>query len=403
MILFSFSLMLLCQEPRASEPLSPFPGFMGGSPTFTTRFDNSFNPAMAVVFDGLATASESDDPDSNTARLRLFEIDLASRIDPLGWAYAVIAYEDEGGESVGAVEEAAMWFDDLGGNFSLRGGKYLGDFGKWGTIHQHDRAYVFDPGPSEEFLGGEFLLTGVELHHWFGAGDVPVRWSVGVAPEFGEAESGVDNGGVPEFGGVALGRRTPSSYLYTGRITAQHDVGLNGFFQWGLSALHTPGGLVAAVDTDDNGTVDAELEASQTTVALDLTLRLPDPTDLTGHMISVETSMSSRESYDAASAAMEDREANGIWGYYEYTLNPRWSAGCFGAWWQDAGNDHGADWFTGADAASTQAGFVTLSFSHFNRLRLQVGQDSPVDGEPSWTAALQWTVLLGNHSHPLDW
>lgn len=398
MILFTVSLMLLAQEPE-----SRFPGFMGGNPAYTSRFDNAFNPAMAVVFDGLATVSESDDPDQNTARMHLFEIDLASRIDPLGWAYAVIAFEDDGGENVGSVEEAAIWIDNLGGNFSLRAGKYLGDFGKWGTIHQHDRAYVNDPGPSAEFLGGEFLLTGVELHHWFGIGDLPVRWSVGVAPEFGEAEAGVDNGGVPEFGGVALGRRTPSSFVYTGRITAQQDVGLNGFFQYGLSAMHTPDGLVAALDTDHDGVVDAEYEASQTTVALDLTLRLPDPTDLTGHTVSVEASFNSREAYDQANAALESHEANGLWGYYEYTFSPRWAVGAFGAWWQSAGNDRGSDWFTGTEAGATEAGYVTLNLSHFNRLRLQIGQDTPVDGEPAWTASLQWTVILGNHTHSLDW
>ena len=50
-----------------------------------------------------------------------------------------------------------------------------------------------------------------------------------------------------------------------------------------------------------------------------------------------------------------------------------------------------------------EAGYVTLNLSHFNRLRLQIGQDTPVDGEPAWTASLQWTVILGNHTHSLDW
>ncbi len=403
------STALLAQQPEEKLPAdSPFPGFMGQSGSFTSRFDNAFNPAMAVVFDGLATASESDAPEFNDARLRLFEIDLASRIDPLGWAYAVIAFEDEGGETSIALEEGAMWLDDaLPGNFSLRGGKFLADFGKWNTIHVHDRAYAFMPGPSEEFFGGELNVSGLELHHWFGVGDLPVRWSVGVAPQFGEESSDLGDVGMPqsstEFSGEALGRRTPSQFLYTARVTAQHDVGLHGFFQWGLSAIHTPAGLAAPADTNGDDLVDAQMEASQTTVALDLSVRLPDPATRTAHAASVELYANSREVWDEGSAALENRDANGIWSDYEYSFNPEWSAGVYGAWWQAAANDLGAEWFTGAEAASSRALFLTWHLSHFNRLRLQCAQESPLDAENSWTLVLQWTVILGNHAHPLDW
>ncbi len=395
MELFTVTLLLAAQQTAAPSPTTTFPGFMGQGRAFTSRFDNAFNPAMAVVFDAVATASEADEAEFNTSRLRLFEIDLASQIDPLGWAYAVIAFEDEGEESEVALEEGAMWFDDLGGNFSLRGGKFLSDFGKWNTLHLHDRAYVFTPGPAEEYFGGELNVSGVELHHWFGLGDLPLRWSVGVAPEFGGHETG--------FAGEALERRTPANFLYTGRLTAQHDVGVNGFFQWGINALHSPSGLAAPADTDGDGAEDAEFEASQTTLGLDLTLRLPDPTDLTAHTATLETYFNVREAWDPADAALEDRDATGLWGYYEYAFNPRWAAGFFGAWWQSVGTERGAEFFTAAEAAATRTVFATWSLSEFNRLRLEIGQSVPDAGEPSWTAALQWTVVLGNHAHPLDW
>jgi hypothetical protein len=405
MDLFTVTILLAAQQVVAPSPAPRFPGFMDQNTVFTSRFDNSFNPAMAVVFDAVGTASEADDAELNSSRLRVFEIDLASQIDPLGWAYAVIAFEDEGEASEVALEEGAMWFNDLGANFSLRGGKFLADFGKWNTIHLHDRAYTFMPGPAEEFFGGELNVSGVELHHWFGLGDLPVRWSVGVAPEFGGHAHGAEEEEEPgtEFGAEALERRTPSNFLYTGRLTTQHDVGTNGFFQWGLNLLHTPTGLPAHADLDGDDAVDAEFEASQTTLGVDLTLRLPNPTDLTAHTATLEAYLNTRETWDTAAATLEDRDAAGLWGYYEYALNPRWAAGLFGAWWQHAGTDRGAEWFTGADAAASRAVFVTWSLSHFNRLRLQVGQDLPEAGEPSWTAAVQWTVVLGNHTHPLDW
>lgn len=394
------------QEPAAPVPGDgSFPGFLGGG-AFTSRFDNAFNPAMAVVFDGFATISESDDEELNDARMRLFELDLSSRIDPLGWAYAVIAFADDGEEGEVELEEAAMWLDEaLPGTFSLRGGKFLSDFGKWNTIHLHDRAYVNAPTPAAEFFGGELNVSGVELHHWFGAGDLPVRWSVGVAPRFGghdHAHAAGDHGGA-EFASEALDRRTPSQFLYTGRLSAQHDVGAHGSFQWGTSALHTPAGLAAPADLDLDGTPDAEFEASQTTLALDLTLRLPDPADLTAHVASVEIYLNRRDAWDETAAALTERDANGLWGYYERAFSPAWSAGVFASWNQAAGNDLGGDWFIGAESASSRSLFCTWNLSHYNRLRLQLGQDAPAGGDTSWTAALQWTVVLGNHQHPLDW
>lgn len=392
-------------QQGGSDAASTFPGFMGQGGAFTSRFDAAFNPAMSIAFDGLAVASESDAEELNTARLRLLEIGLASRIDPLGWAYATLAFADEGEESEVELEEGAMWFDDLGGNFSLRGGRYLADFGKWNTIHQHDRAYVFAPGPAAEFLGEELLVSGVELHHWFGFGDLPLRWSIGIAPEFGGHGHGPgeDEGPGTEFAAEALDRRTPSQLLYTARLTAQHDVGTNGFFQWGWSALHTPSGLAARADLDGDADVDAEFEAGQLTLGLDLTLRLPDATDGTAHVASLETYWNERETWDSAQNRLEDRDAVGTWGFYEYAFDPRWSAGLFGAWWQHAGSEAGAEFFAGADAAATRAVFLTCTLSPFNRLRLQIGQDVPEDGPSAWTAALQWTVVLGNHAHPLDW
>ncbi len=402
LVLLPFCAAALQAAPAPA--VAPAAGAQDAGRAFTTRFDNAFNPAMSVAFDALATASESSDPINNSARLRLFEIGLASQIDPLGWAYAALSVEDEGEGSSVALEEGAMWLTDLGGNFSLRGGKYLADFGKWNTIHLHDRAYAFMPGPADEFFGGELNVSGLELHHWFGVGDVPVRWSVGIAPEFGAAAEGPEAAAPgTAFGSVALARRTPASFLYTGRITAEHDCGANGTLQWGMSLLRTADGLAARADLDGNGSVDALLPAGQATAAADLTLRLPDPSDLTGHTFALEAYWSARDAWDSAAAALERRDADGLWGYYEYAFDPRWSAGLFGAWWQSAGSDRGAAWFSGAEAAASRALFVTWNLSHFNRLRLQVGQDAPDLGNPSWTAALQWTVILGNHAHALDW
>lgn len=392
------------QEPQPEIPLDQkFPGFMGGG-AFTTRFDPGFNPAIALVFDGLGTFSESDDAARNDWRLRAAELNFASLIDPLGWAYAAIAFADDGSGQEVELEEGAMWLDEaLPGNFSLRAGKYLADFGKWNTIHLHDRAYVFQQGPAEAFFSGELNVQGAELHDWFGVGDVPLRWSLGVAPRFGEDAGASLASGATEFAAETLGRRTPSQFLYTGRLTAQHDAGLYGFFQWGVSALHTPAGLAAPEDADADQVPDTLHEAGQTTLGVDLTLRLPDAAAQTAHTASLEWYANSRDQWDPASGAAVTRDAGGAWAYYQYDLDPQWGFGVVASWWQDPATARGTDWFSGADAGSGRGVFATWSLSHFNRLRLQVGQDSEPGGRTSWTAAIQWTVILGNHAHALDW
>jgi hypothetical protein len=142
------TVLLLALQQVGTDPSATFPGYLGQGGAFTSRFDSSFNPAMSLSFDAVGTVSESDADAFNDARLRLLEMGLASRIDPYGWAYATIAFADEGEESEVELEEGAMWFDDLGHEFSLRGGRFLADFGKWNSVHLHDRAYAFLPGPA---------------------------------------------------------------------------------------------------------------------------------------------------------------------------------------------------------------------------------------------------------------
>jgi len=368
-----------------------FPGSMSGrGGGFTSRFDPSFNPAMGVFFDGLANWSGATGSGVDNFDFRLVELSLASRIDPFGWAYLVAPFED--GDF--SLEEAVLIMDQLPANMSLRVGKMLSDFGKWNTLHLHDKPFTFEDGVREEFFGGNLNMTGVELHQWTGWGDLPLRWSLGVASSFqgeGDFQSGViDNRGWQEM-------------AFNGRFTTQQDFGDNGSLQYGASFFHTPKGLVAQHDHNADSVIDHSFGLGQTTFALDFTLRDVDATTRTANTLSAEVWRNSREAADFSSDVISNHDANGLWGFYQHSFSPFWSSGVLASWWQDATNQQSAQWFSSAQAGAQRALFVTRNFSEFNRLRLQLTESIPTDGGPLWSLSLQWSVILGSHSHAMDW
>jgi hypothetical protein len=380
----------------------PFPGFMSGhGGDFTSRFDSSFNPAMGLFFDGLANFSEDAGSEVDSFDFRSVELNMSSRIDPFGWAYLVAAFEE--GEF--SLEEAVLVMDQLPANMSLRAGRMLSDFGKWNTLHLHDKSYVFEDGVRQEFFGGNLNMTGLELHQWTGWGDLPVRWSLGLSSSFGghghgHGEAGHDHAA---FESGVIDNRGVEEMAFSGRITTQQDFGQNGFLQYGLSFFHTPEGLVDEHDHDSDGIIDESFGLGQTTFAFDFTLRDVDATTRTADTLSVELWRNSRENVNEITDAIESRDANGVWGFYQHDFNPFWGAGVMAAWWQDSANAQSSDWFTSAEAGAQRAIFVTRHLSEYNRLRLQLTESFPTEGESTWSLALQWDVILGSHSHSMDW
>jgi hypothetical protein len=200
-----------------------------------------------------------------------------------------------------------------------------------------------------------------------------------------------------------IGNRGADELAYTGRLTTQQDYGDNGFLQYGVSFFHTPEGLVEEHDHDADGLIDDRFGLAQTTFAVDFTLRDVDASSNTAETLSVELWRNSREDVDEATDLVASHDANGLWGFYRHDFDPYWGAGAMASWWQSAANSAAADWFRAAEAGSQRGIFVTRRLSEFNRLRLQLTQTTPTAGAPVWSLALQWDVILGSHSHAMDW
>ena len=349
---------------------------------------STWDPSIGLVLDGLATVSEASGGNADGFDLRTVELSMAHRIDQYGWAYLVAVYEDD----EFALEEAAIMMDELPGNFTLRVGKMLTDFGKWNTLHLSEKNYVFEDGVRSAIFGGNLAGTGLEIHQKFEVGHLPIRWSVGAHSSFGGED----------FESEALGDHGLDQFGFTGRITTQQAFGHNGWLQYGLSVFHTDEGFVEQVDTNADGISDQDFGIGQSTIALDFTLSDVSDDNHTANTLSVEIWRNQRDVINPLNQAI-GQDTNGIWGFYQFDFNHRWAAGLQGAWWQNPQSTLGTDWFTGAEAGAQQAAFMTCTLSDHNRLRVQVSQERLPGADPNWTLALQWEAILGEHRHVLDW
>lgn len=410
------------QEPETNRPAGQegsFPGFLGSSRStsgFTSRFDPAFNPAIGVILDGFAIFGDAGADERANAydriELRAMELAMAGRFDPMGWGYVTAEFGNEGGGEYNfELLEAAVWFDQLPNNYSVRAGRFFTDFGKWNTIHIHDRPYPFEEGVRNEFFGGSLISNGVELHHWFGAGDTPVRWSLGIAPGFeghghpvlafegGEEEEGEDHHH-HGFASESVGDRGFDNFALTGRITAQQDVGSNSFLQWGASAFMTDAGLLE--EHDDMG-MEETFELGQTTFAVDVTYRSVDEAGKS-RSTGLELFLNDRDIFDEDTEEINARDAVGLQAFYEQDVSQNWGLGVQYSWWEHADKEDGGEWFSSDDAGTQLALYATWSLSEFQRLRFTVASFEPdADTDADTVFAVQWIGILGSHYHPLDW
>ncbi len=356
-------------------------------------------PEIGMVLDGLATWDKESGAGTN---LRMMELSVSSPIDPFGRAYAIVEFP--GAEEV-EVPEAAFVFSELPDNWEIRAGRLLVDFGKWNTVHLHDLPTIHDDPVRAGLLGGRLTGTGLELHRWFGAGDVPMRFSLGFFSDFGahghSADSHEDHGDHGDHGGGLVSGTSEAAGLrdwgFSGRITAQHDWGSNGWFQWGLSGFTTPQGLASSYE-DGAGDDQTAYGLSSKTFGADLTFRRASVDSSKWTMGSLEYwSHSADQAHFDGSLEIERPGLNGLWGVLEQGTSSAWSRGIHGGVWEVFEEDEN-------ELAGMVGIHLNRHLSEFQRLRFGIdyGKDDPEE-EKTWTVAIQWSSFLGAHRHGMDW
>ncbi len=380
--------------PSAGPTMGASPGLIGELGQ-TDRFSRIFNPAVGVVLDTIATCSTSKGSriGQDSFWLRAAELSLSARVDPFGYAYAT--FEAQEGEAVRVIEAAGV-MNRLPANFSLKGGRFLADVTKFGQRHDHALPFVEKPGVLTDFIGGSLTGTGMELHQWFGLTDeIPLRWSVGV---FTKLEGHTHAIGHAHHHHDEQGEHFPKRHLdnfsYGGRVTSYMDVTEESSVQLGSSAWWAPDIQV------EHG--DERHHTHRAVGALDMTYKWQDPASRRAFNLGGEALVSNGTFLHEHDGHHEivDNEALGGYLWCEYEWNPYWSTGLL------------ADAYSIKDASNVAkrdySGFLTWKISPFNWLRFQYRYNDQDRGDVITSRdyhelMLQWSIVMGSHSHGLDW
>ncbi len=372
----------------------------GGEFGQTTRFDNTFNPAISLVFNliGEWTSFNGETEDGPNLDLNRLDLLLAAWIDPNAFAWTTIAYEDD--ELV--LDEAAIEYVGLPGNHTLRAGRFFVDFGKQMQSHVEELRTIERPLVLRDYLGEELAGDGVQWDHWTAVGDATLfRYSIGAFNDIsgGGHAHGEEGEEGPEI--HVEDRKAGDELGFTGRFTALTEVGDNGTFQVGASGrwltdfafeqessdLETPGmsNVVYGLDltygwVDDDGLsswtfggeylffdgdLSAELDDMGTTAIGDDQLNVFDDS-VSGGYLFVDHGWSQFDSVGAQYSMIQEPEV-GMERVEEYDL------------------------------------YYTRYLSETLRLRVATTFVDREHGEDSTRLALQFTGFLGPHGHGLNW
>lgn len=364
-----------------------------------SRFSSVFNPAFSFIVDSVFDYLDPDRADDGfNAELRTFELAANTWVDPNAWAYFVGAAEDEALN----IEEAAVHYVGLGGNHTLRAGRFFIDFGKQMQTHVHELRTLERPLVLRTYLGDEIKGDGVQWDSWTSVGDATaIRWSLaGFSNLLPEEADDFDplTTAAPEV----ASRKGLGDFSWTARVTGFSDVGTNGTLQLGASMravpdyefVYEPTG-VSASDLDN------------TVWGLDATYGWVNDTgekrwtfggELLGNSGDNGASIVDPNGIPGdgdESIATVDDSVLGYFVWGDYAWNRYYSAGLqYSA--QELPDGANSDEF------EIEA-YVTHKFSEFHRIRLVVSQfDSDVNDD-AFRVAVQYTAVLGAHGHGINW
>jgi uncharacterized coiled-coil protein SlyX len=364
---------------------------------------SEFNPSIGLVGETIfsyrsrgSSQTGSDRPGGFDAFQRSVELNAAASVDPFAKAYIVANASADAatGESTFGIEEAALQTESLPWNLTVKAGRFFGEFGRLGYIHDHELPFVNRPLVLDQYIGGESRTDGVQVN-WLLPVEHYVSLTVGVGNQFGGDNPPNDIG---EF-------RHLSGWNYWGRLSTYFDLTPDISLEPGLSGLwnpktkgqwSSPGDINPTFpDVGDNTFTERERRL----VGADLVLSYkPLRNNQFKSLIWGTEVLYSDNRYDVgASGGPVSRQSVGAYGLYSYLTykwHRQWSNGVQYEWLEDAVNKQAK---TSAYSAN-----VTWALSHWNQLRLQYTytDHNAVSGlKPDNAVYLQWAWIIGSHSH----
>jgi len=363
-----------------------------GSLGQTDRFSRTFNPAVSLVLDTIASWHTGSTTGANQDGFwfRAAEVGLTAQIDPFGYGYAVLEGSD-GDHSGISVIEAAVVMNRLPARLSVKGGRFLADHGKFGQRHGHELPFFELPGVYYDYKGGNTQVTGAELHQWLGLTDtIPLRWSVGVYDEFeghGHKLGAEHHHAADDF----EKRRHWNNFAYNTRVTGYGDLSDTTSLQIGTSLLWAPEILEHA-----------EGDTRRAIAGVDATWKWTDPSSRREFIAGAEGFLSNGRFFDEDANDFHDEDALGGYAWCEYAWDPHWAAGALA-------DVHQLAEYSSAGQREYSA-FITWKVSHYNWLRFQYrfndldrGPREHLTGDDHHEFVLQWMIVIGSHAHGIDW
>ena len=369
---------------------------------------NEFNPSIGLVSETLFSYRSQGQEYTGSDRLggfdvfqRSLELNLAASVDPFAKGYAVInATADAAtGEANLGVEEAAIQTTSLPWNLELKGGRFFGEFGKLGYIHDHELPFLNRPLVLDRYIGGESRTDGLQVN-WLLPVPHFVSLTFGAGDQFG--------GDVPPNNPGTYG--SPSGLNLFGRLSTYFDLTPNWQLETGISGLSNP-------QTEDRGGVLVQPDGSTLTekerrlAGWDIKLSyVPLQNNqfrsftwgtevlYSDNRYLMDPDGSLNPAMSIAGMSGDEREGDvgslGLYSYMTYKWHRQWSAGFLFDWVQSAQNNH--------DQTFAYSPYITWALSHWNQIRLQYTHTDPssISGLlPDDAVYIQWAWIIGSHAH----
>lgn len=195
------------------------------------------------------------DPNQRGFTVQGVELNLRGAVDPYLRGNANLLFSlDSDGESFMELEEAWLETVSLPGNFQLRAGQILTDFGRVNTQHPHAWSFVDVPLVNARFLGPDGLRNPGARLSWLAPTPFFAELSLGVQDSHGETATSFRSGG-HAHGGEAEEDERPFGYrhpdndrgmrgmgdlLFTPRLTTSFDLTEAQTLVLGLSGAFGP-------------------------------------------------------------------------------------------------------------------------------------------------------------------
>ncbi|HYA88880.1 MAG TPA: hypothetical protein VEI57_17695 [Nitrospirota bacterium] len=364
---------------------------------------SEFNPAIGLVGETIFSYSSkgsaetgSDRPGGYDIFQRSVELNAAASVDPFTKGYVVVnaSADPVTGESTLGVEEAAIQTTSFPGNLEVKAGRFFGEFGRLGYIHDHELPFVNRPLVLAQYIGGESRTDGLQIN-WLVPVEHYVSLTVGAGDQFGG-----DN--PPNFVGDF---RQGSGLNYWGRLSTYYDLtpdislepGISGLWNPSTTAQWAPNPANPSFPTVDGNTF---TERERRLVGVDLVLSWKPLRNNQFQTVTWGTEvLYSDNRYDVTDPsgnALPSQSVGsvGLYSYLTYKFHRQWTTGIQYEWLENELNNQGK---TSAESAN-----ITWALSHWNQLRLQythTDNNAATGLRPYDAVYVQWAWIIGSHAH----